>query len=105
MKKLPQLSEVDDPQPYFRRGDSNADGTVNIADGVATLGFLFAGNQVLTCRDAADTDDSGKIDIADSIGIFNWLFLGQAPPAMPGPELCGVDPTPQGPGCANPPDC
>ena len=72
---------------------------MNIADGVATLGFLFAGNQVLTCLDAADTDDSGRVDVADSIGTFNWLFLGQAPPAMPGPELCGVDPTPQGPGC------
>ena len=65
---------------YFRRGDSNADGKVNIADGVSTLGLLFAGNQALTCLDAADTDDSGQVDIADSIGTFNFLFFHGALP-------------------------
>ena len=83
----------------FRRGDSNADGTVNIADGVTTLGFLFAGNQAPPCLDAADTDDSGQVDIADSIGTFNYLFLGGAAPAPPGPTACGEDPTVDGLSC------
>ena len=43
---------------------------------------------------AADADDSGTVDIADSIGTFNWLFLAGAPPAPPGHETCGEDPTP-----------
>ena len=66
---------------------------MNIADGVATLSYLFAGNQAPSCLDAADTDDSGKIDIVDAIGTFNWLFLPEAPPALPGHNACGVDPT------------
>ena len=89
----------------FRRGDANADGTVNLADGVATLGFLFAGDQAPPCLDAADIDDSGELDIADSIGTFNWLFAGGEAPAPPGFQQCGVDPTDDDLGCANPPDC
>ena len=86
--------ECEDEIPVrFRRGDSNADGKVNIADGVATLGFLFAGNQAPPCLDAADADDNGKIDIGDSIRTFNWLFLGGASPEPPGHQACGVDPT------------
>ena len=82
------------PEPVpFLRGDSNADGTVNLADGVSTLGYLFNGNQAPPCLDAADTNDSGQIDIADAIGTFNWLFAGGAHPAPPGPTACGEDPT------------
>ena len=96
-----------EPKPIaaFFRGDSNADGKVNLADGVSTLSFLFDGNQALPCHDAADTDDSGKIDIADAIWTFNWLFAGGAAPAPPGPTACGEDPTDVGLDCANPPDC
>ncbi len=86
-------------RPILRRGDSNADGSVNIADGVYTLSFLFAGNQALPCLDAADTDDSGQIDIADSIGTFSFLFLNGVPPAPPGRDECGEDPTDDRLGC------
>ena len=70
---------------------------MNIADGVFTLGFLFAGNQAPPCLDAADTDDSGQLNIVDSIGTFNWLFAGDTCPAPPGYERCGEDPTPNDP--------
>ena len=30
-------------EPRFRRGDSNADGTLNITDGIYVLNFLFLG--------------------------------------------------------------
>ncbi len=77
----------------FRRGDANADGAVNLADGVSTLGFLFAGGRAPPCLDAADTDDSGQLDLADAVATFNYLFLGAAAPSAPGPEDCGADPT------------
>ena len=96
------VDETIPPPAEFVRGDSNADGTVNIADGVFTLGFLFAGNQAPPCLDAADTDDSGKIDIADSIATFNWLFLDGAAPSPPGPEACGEDPTDDALNCSDP---
>ncbi len=73
---------------------------MNITDGVATLGFLFTGDQELPCMDAADTNDNGKLDIGDSIRTFNWLFLNGEPPEPPGYEACGVDPTEDSLECA-----
>ena len=93
------------PEFPFLRGDANADGKVDIADGVATLGFLFGGDQAPSCLDAADTDDSGQIDIADSIGIFNFLFLNGVPPAPPGRNKCGEDPTDDGLSCNKYSEC
>ena len=40
-------------QSSFVRGDSNLDETVDISDGVATLGYLFLGGPALNCIDAA----------------------------------------------------
>ena len=76
----------------FRRGDGNADGTVNIADPVVTLNFLFAGGAI-ACQDAADANDTGELDITDPIFTLNFLFLGGPAPAPPGPAACGRDPT------------
>jgi hypothetical protein len=78
----------------FRRGDSNADGRVDISDAVYTLNWLFLGGAVPPCLDAADVDDSGEIDITDGHGVNVFLFLGGSPPPAPGPFACGGDPTP-----------
>jgi hypothetical protein len=78
----------------LRRGDSNSDGLVDIGDPVTTLNALFAGERGLGCEDAADADDSGAIDISDAVYTLNHLFLGGPPPAPPGPDACGRDPTP-----------
>ena len=43
--------------------------------------------------DACDTDDSQALDISDAIGALSFLFAGSLPPAFPGPENPGVDPT------------
>ena len=80
--------------PPFRRSDTNSDGSVDLSDGVAILSFLFLGHSAPECVASADTDDSGDLDLSDGIAIFNFLFLGAAPPAPPGPEDCGTDPTP-----------
>ena len=81
----------------FVRGDSNADGAVNISDPVSTLGFLFLGNpSALQCKDAADSNDDAKLNISDAVHTLGFLFLGTpAPPAPFGssPTDCGVDPT------------
>lgn len=76
----------------FRRGDTNTDGQFNIADGIATLGFLFSGGTI-TCLDAADSNDDGQVNIADGIKILGVLFSGDTPPVTPGPDSCGLDPT------------
>ncbi len=79
-------------QSSFKRGDSNADGTVNIADPVHVLGFLFTGGSSPVCRDASDANDDGKIDLSDALWTLGFLFVGG--PAPPEPfGACGLDPT------------
>ena len=89
----------------FERGDSNADGELDIVDAVHTLGFLFLGTpDALGCEDAADTTDDGTIDIADPVRGLSHLFLGA--PAPPSPfGGCGEDPTNDPLGCAMYPPC
>jgi len=73
----------------FRRADPNADGVVDMADGINLLGFLFLGNEAPSCMDAADTDGNGELDMSDAVAIFSYLFVGGKPPAAPGPMQCG----------------
>src|SRR5688572_30090830 len=77
----------------FRRGDSNIDGKVDIADPVDTLGCLFLGEKCSGCPDAADGNDDGEIDLSDAVHVLNWLFLGGRAPPAPGPIECGEDET------------
>ena len=82
-----------EPQPILLRGDANADGLLELSDGLAVLNFLFT--QVvdsLPCKDAADIDNDGTINIADPINLLNHLFGPQPPPAPPGAVECGPDP-------------
>ena len=74
----------------FVRGDANADSLINVADPIALLGFLFAGD-VLNCANAGDVNDDEVLNIADPIALLSTLFSAGAPP--PAPSVCGVDPT------------
>ncbi len=74
----------------FVRGNANADASIDIADAIAVLGYLFS-QQALTCRKAADANDDGVLDIADAIAVLGRLFGGNGP--LPLPDACGEDPT------------
>ncbi|MBI4605081.1 MAG: hypothetical protein HY721_24220 [Planctomycetes bacterium] len=82
--------------PRLVRGDSDADGRVNLTDAVRTLNWLFRGDPSPPCLDAADSDDSGGVNITDPIHTLQFLFLGGAAPPAPGPFECGEDPTGDG---------
>jgi len=55
--------------PVFQRGDSNADCSVDITDGVYTLNALFSGGRQPPCLDAADTNDDGVLNVTDSVAL------------------------------------
>jgi hypothetical protein len=83
----------------FRRGDSDADGALQLTDAVFTLNHLFRAGPGPTCADAADADDNGAIEITDAILTLSHLFLGG--PALAEPfGSCGSDSTPDELGCA-----
>lgn len=85
----------------FLRGDSNADGALNISDGVFALSYLFLGGNPPTCLDAVDADDSGMLNITDAIFTLEFLFLGGPQPPAPGHIDCGPDISVDGLGCAS----
>ena len=78
------------PKP-FKRGDSNQDGQVDIADVTSTLEYLFTAEQPAApaCPDALDSNGDGKINVGDSIATLFWLFEGATIPP-PGAEACGM---------------
>ncbi|MEM7163817.1 MAG: LamG-like jellyroll fold domain-containing protein [Planctomycetota bacterium] len=82
----------------FIRGDANIDGTVNVADPIAILTYLFNGS-VTRCLEANDVNDSGSLDIADAVSALTFLFGGGSmPPPFP---QCGIDSTGVPLGCTN----
>ena len=90
-------------QTSFKRGDANANGSVDIADAISLLAYLFAGG-MLPCLKAGDINDDGEINIADPIALLSYLFAMGSAPAEPFSE-CSVDPTPDSLDCQSFPPC
>ena len=86
--------------PEFIRGDTNQDSARDIADAIGTLGYLFQGGTV-DCLVALDTNDDASVDVSDAVFMLSFLF-DPAVTALPAPDVCGVDPTPDALDCANP---
>ncbi|MGE3165529.1 MAG: Kazal-type serine protease inhibitor domain-containing protein [Planctomycetota bacterium] len=85
----------------FVRGDANGDGSVNIADAVNILNYLFSGD-TSACLDAMDGNDDGSVNIADAVYVLDVLFGGMGTtfdPPFPG---CGADPTVDSLDCVGP---
>jgi len=77
----------------FRRGDSNFDGILNIADGIWILNDLFQGGPTTTvnCEAANDANGDTMIDSSDATYIFMQQFLNGPNPPAPFPD-CGTFP-------------
>ena len=85
------------PDGFFIRGDTTADGALDLADPVKSLEYLFIGGD-MPCASAADHDDSGTLDLGDAISLLDYLFTAGPAPAVPFP-YAGTDPTPDTLGC------
>lgn len=69
----------------FIRGDTQPNGTIDLADPITILQFSFSGG-ALACADAADVDDDGEISISDPIRLLGYLFAANPPPT---PNITG----------------
>ncbi len=76
---------VPPPESPFVRGDAAFSGSLNIADAIYTLAFLFAGGPAPACMDAADADDDGEVRINDPIYALQHLFQNGPDPLPPFP--------------------
>lgn len=78
---------------FYRRGDTNADGNVDVGDVIFLESYLFIGGAEPACLATVDVNDDTQLDIADSISLLSWLFSGGAVPPEPF-TACGLDDTP-----------
>jgi hypothetical protein len=90
------------PQEFIR-GDANDDGSLDIADAILVLEYLFSAGSTPACLSAADVNDDDVINLADPIHLLGHLFGAPSGPA-PAPPFpsCGADPTPGSTACAGP---
>ena len=90
---------------FFKRGDANSDGSVDISDPIFIMNYLSGGGAP-ACMETADANDNAVVNSADSDYLLNWLFLGGPAPPTPGPSTCGYDPaTSAFIGCGSYPPC
>ncbi len=84
--------------PVLVRCDANNDLTVNIADSVFILNYLFQDGPFPSCFDQADCNDDGSVNLADTIYLNQYQFTEGPPPPAPFPDP-GFDPTDDNIGC------
>lgn len=78
-------------------GDSNGDGTADIADVIALENFIFRGGRAPACRRASDWNDDGRIEIDDATSLSSYLAVGsQTARMLPDHSCDSATPWPDG---------
>ncbi len=76
----PSASVAADPADptatWFRLGDVNDDGHVQVADAIFLLRFLFLGGDPPGCEAAADVNEDGDIGLADATTLLHAITVG-----------------------------
>ncbi|MEE8142005.1 MAG: dockerin type I domain-containing protein, partial [Planctomycetota bacterium] len=80
----------DDGKDLFVRGNSNNDATIDIADAIFTINYLFVDGADPSCLDAADANNDGTVDVSDVIYTIQWAFNEGRDFPEPFPN-CGLD--------------
>jgi hypothetical protein len=70
--------------PGYLFGDANSDGTVNLADVVYIVNYLFVGGpEPVPLWITGDANCDFTVNLADAVYIVNYLFIGGPPPCNP----------------------
>jgi hypothetical protein len=73
----------------FRRGNCNADGVIDISDGLKVLFYLFAQGSEPPCLDGCDLTGDERIAVDDAVTLFQFLFVpGAVTIPTPDPGEC-----------------
>jgi hypothetical protein len=67
---------------YFVAGDCSNDETVDIADVIYLINYLFIGGSPPAALPSGDVNCDGSIDSGDLVYLMNYLFLGSSAPLM-----------------------
>ena len=87
---------ADNDELVFRRGDANADGTVDMADSSFIGVYAYQQGPAPGCMNDADANHDGVVDGADAYYVANWFLNGSTAPPAPGPfaTACSTSPSP-----------
>jgi outer membrane protein assembly factor BamB len=69
--------------PFWQRGDANFDGTVDAADIVYLLNYLYRNDDPPPNSCAGDVNADGEIGPGDIVYLINYLFRNGDPPPPP----------------------
>jgi hypothetical protein len=65
------------------RGDADGNGTVNIADAVYIIDWVFKGGPPPDPLETGNADCDGNVNIADGVFIIDYVFKGGSAPGCP----------------------
>jgi hypothetical protein len=74
----PSLAREGIPEPVF--GDCNGDETVNLADAVFMISYIFRGGVPPNPINAGDVNCDQTINVGDPVFLINYIFKGGPPP-------------------------
>jgi len=63
------------------RGDADYSGSINVADAVLLVDYIFFGGSPPPCLEEGDVDGDGSINIADAVHLVQYIFFGGPAPA------------------------
>lgn len=69
--------------PFWQRGDTNFDGTVEAGDIVYLLNYLYRNGDPPPNMCAGDVNGDGQIEAGDIVYLINYLFRNGDPPPPP----------------------
>ncbi len=67
----------------FVCGDAGGDGSINIADAVYLINYIFKGGPAPEPLDAGDANCDGDVNVADAVYLINYIFKGGPEPCCP----------------------
>lgn len=85
---ITQFGEVEDylvqiVEPAYVCGDANGDESINVADAVAIINYVFKGGPAPDPLGAGDPNCDGEVNVADAVYMINYVFLGGPEPCCP----------------------
>jgi hypothetical protein len=64
-------------------GDANTDGSINVADVVYIINYVFRGGSAPNPLPCGDANCDGNVNVADAVYIINFIFKGGPMPNCP----------------------
>jgi hypothetical protein len=64
-------------------GDANGDATINLADAVFLINYVFKSGPAPEPLEAGDANCDGSVNLADAVHLINYVFKGGPEPCCP----------------------